>query len=121
MIQGQIFYFNINFNFIINYNIIVLVALSTGIANLILFYYPNFFCVAPGFTAKKIHGKMVALGSTSKKRTYKFEEAIVRIAKELKRQKKSTIRIIDTRDGQCIAHSTVDIFNGFSSGLLVVY
>ena len=66
---------------ILNYNNVVLVAILTGLANLILFilfYYANFFFVALKLTAQKIYGSLVA-----KQRTYKVADAIKRIAKEV--------------------------------------
>ena len=83
-IRGQIF----------SYNNVVLVAILTGLANMvlfILFYYPNFFFVVLRSAARKMYGGMTktsALAATSmvKRRTYKVAETNRRI-KEQVRQK----------------------------------
>ena len=79
-IHGQIF----------NYNNIVLVAILTGLANLVFFihfYYPNFFFVVLRSTAKKMYGGMTKT-SMEKRRTYKVAKANGRIKEQVKRKSK---------------------------------
>jgi len=89
-IRGEIF----------NYNNVVLVAILTGLANLILFilfYYPNFFFVALRSITKKMYAGVtktstVAATSMEKRRTYKVAEATRRIKEQDEIQKRNTYR-----------------------------
>ena len=67
-IRGQIFKFN--FNFIFSYNIIVLVGILTGLANLkffLFFYYPDFFVGGLTSIIKRVYDGMAVMRSRSKR------------------------------------------------------
>jgi len=85
---------------ILNYNNIVLIAILTGLANMVLFvlfYYPNFFSVTLRLTSKKMYGSMtkttaVAASSMRKRRTYKVAKAHRGIETQDEMQKRDSSR-----------------------------